>query len=310
MASRPAGAAKTHSARASKQLGELVLIIVRSLLWVGFTATGTALNMWAAILLLLLLNPVNLWGYLAAGFGAALAGSVDGGITGFGQVMALRWWLDGAASLGSFLSTVLASSSALAAGVVAGWWAHTQAGDLAGVLSGVVAYGCVFGLMQRPMLDYMAPRSILWVPVNVAASIVGAVALFAAYEASGSRRDMLQFRYAGLVYSLTVGIAFLRMTRETRKAMAAGRTGHDMLIEESGVDAGSARSVRHEAAHPALLEIHEHRVYRVYQASQDPNTLQSGTAYGPRVIADPSRFNSEDGENEPEIIDATYRVIP
>ncbi len=221
MGTRPAATPKTHHAPTlGRLLGEIVFLALRTLLWVGFTAAGMALNMWGAVVLLLLVAPGNLWGYLAVGFGLALAGGIGGAIVGIGQVMALRRWLDGAASLGSFFSTVLASSSALVAGTLAGWCVHTAAGDTVGILSGVVAYGCVFGFLQRPMLDYLARNSFLWVPANAAAALLGALGMLAAFDVSGGRRDTLQFRYVGVVYAVVTGLAFLWMSRETRRAFA------------------------------------------------------------------------------------------
>src|SRR5438045_2984502 len=95
---------------------EIGLLIVRSALWIGCTAVGVAINIWGAVTLLLLITPGNIWGYIATLLGAALAGSIGGVIMGAGQVLALRRWLDGAASLASFLSTVMASLVALAVG--------------------------------------------------------------------------------------------------------------------------------------------------------------------------------------------------
>lgn len=213
-----------HITNAVGAVTEITLLILRSALWVGFTTAGTALNMWGALALLLLITPESVWGYIATMFGAAVAGCLGGGVISFGQVLALRRWLDGAASLGSFLSTVLASSLALATGTSAGWWAHIAAGDLAGVFVGLVAYGPVFGFVQRPMVDFLARHSLLWVPVNAAASVLGAMAMLAAFDVSGGRRDMLQLRYAGIVYSLVTGVAFLCMTRQTRRAMSASHT--------------------------------------------------------------------------------------
>src|SRR5829696_6752981 len=97
-----------RSGRPLRQLpGEVVLLVLRTLLWVGFTAAGTALNMWAAVVLLLVFTPSSFWGYLAVGVGAGVAGAAGGGVTGFGQALALRRWLDTPAALGSFFSTVL-----------------------------------------------------------------------------------------------------------------------------------------------------------------------------------------------------------
>lgn len=95
-------------------------MILCTALWVGFTALGTALNLWGAVVLLLLIDPGNFWGYLGVLLGVLVMGCIGGTIIGFGQVLALRRWLDGAASLGSFLSTILASAAALATGTAAG----------------------------------------------------------------------------------------------------------------------------------------------------------------------------------------------
>lgn len=302
-----------HADTPGRVLGELALLFVRSLLWVGFTAAGTALNMWGAVVLLLLLAPSNFWGYLVLGFGAALAGGLGGAVVGFGQALALRRWLDGAASLGSFFSTVLASSTALASGTLAGWGAYSSVGDLAGAFFGVVVYGGVFGLIQRPMLDYMTTRSILWIPTNVVASVLGAVTMLAAFDVSGGRRDMLQFRYAGIAYALVVGAAFLWMTRETRRAMAARHIGQHTLRHVPGIATDPVHVLRdmRDAARPdpPLLEIHEHRVYRVYNAPQDPNADRDSYADSPGTLPGRGNSGSENGVDGPGVIDATYRVI-
>src|SRR5438128_1448766 len=117
-----------RSGRTPRHLaGEVALMILRTTLWIGFTALGTALNMWGAVVLLLLITPGNVWGYLGTVLGAAITGCIGGMIIGFGQVFALRRWLDGATSLGSFLTTILASASALATGTTARWWLHALA---------------------------------------------------------------------------------------------------------------------------------------------------------------------------------------
>lgn len=322
-----------RSGRTPKYLaGEVALMILRTMLWIGFTALGTALNMWGAVVLLLLITPGNFWGYLGTILSAAVTGCVGGMIIGFGQVLALRRWLDGAASLGSFFSTVLASSSALAAGTTAGWWVHTVAGDLIGALAGLVIYGCVFGFIQRPMVDYMARRSLLWVPVNAAASVLGAMAMLAAFAVSGGRRDMLQFRYAGIVYSLVAGAAFLWMTRRTRRAMADRRTvngdtttpythytrdsapvqtvrgGHG-VANQPGDDVSNAGF--ETGVETGVLEVHEHRIYRVYPAYRSSGDHDARH----RGYSDTPGHRSEDGDisnsgDGPEVIDAKYRVIP
>ena len=349
MGERPTHIRKTkggHTARRPRRvLGEVFLLVVRSVLWIACTAAGTALNMWGAVVLLLLIAPSSVWGYLALGLGAALAGGIGGAIAGFGQVLALRRWLDGAASLGSFFSTILASSSALAAATTAGWWVYTSAGDLPGVLSGVAVYGCVFGLIQRPMLDYMSGRSILWIPANAVASLLGALTVLVAFDVSGGRRDMLQFRYAGIAYSLVVGAAFLWMTRETRRAItsrppsqrhtaeghtaqrhtaegytaqrhtaegytAAERAGQQVLHDTPGAATDPMRMLRDAAiAGPALLEVHEHRVYRVYSVPQDLDRDQAVDVDSVRDLPDRGDSSSQDRDNGPDVIDATYRVI-
>lgn len=289
--------------------GEVALMILRTMLWIGFTALGTALNMWGAVVLLLLITPGNFWGYLGTILGAAVIGCVGGMIIGFGQVLALRRWLDGAASLGSFFSTVLASSSSLAAGTAAGWWVHTVAGDLIGALAGLVIYGCVFGFIQRPMVDYMARHSLLWVPVNAAASVLGAMGMLAAFDVSGGRRDMLQFRYAGVAYALVAGAAFIWMTRWTRRAMADRRTvngdtttpythytrdsapvqtvrGGRGIANQPGDDVSNAGFVT------GVLEVHEHRIYRVYSAYRSPGDHDAGHG----GYSDTPGNRSEDGD--------------
>jgi hypothetical protein len=97
-------------------VAEIALAVVRSVLWVGFTTAGIALNIWAAFVLLFLVTPGNVWGYAAVVFGAAIVACAGGVLIGIGQVLALRRWLDGTASLASFLSAVLASSAALIVG--------------------------------------------------------------------------------------------------------------------------------------------------------------------------------------------------
>jgi hypothetical protein len=315
MGQETARARRPRYARTPRQsLGALILLVVRALLWIGFTAAGIALNMWGAVVLLLLVAPGSFWGYLILGLGAGLAGVMGGAVIGLGQVLALRRWLDGAASLGSFFSTVLASSTALASGAVAGWWVYTSAGDLAGVFTGVSVYGCVFGLIQRPMLDYMARHSLLWVPVNVVASILGAMALLAAFDVSGGRRDMLQFRYAGIVYALVVGAAFLWITRETRRAMAQmpqadERMTSELLPHEPGSALEGTKGALHESFDQARMEIHVHQVYKVYPPSGNTDAYPGGNVGGPRAAGDAARPEPEDGEQGPDVIDASYRVI-
>ncbi len=302
---------------------EIALAVVRSVLWVGFTTAGIALNIWAALVLLLLLTPSNVWGYAAVVFGAAVLGCAGGVLIGIGQVLALRRWLDGAASLGSFLSTVLASSGALTVGTGAGWWVHTVAGDLAGALTGVIAYGTVFGFVQRPMLDYMARHSLLWVPVNAVSSVLGAMAVLAAFDISGGSRDMLQFRYAGIAYSLVTGAAFLWLTRHARRTLAvrnannAHAAGHHPVPGEpvewelnSVPDrAYSAGYTMNGAEYdPSVLEIHEHRIYRVHRVPGDTKAGHRGYTNAPgRAPEQRGSSNSGDG---PDVVEAVYRVIP
>lgn len=310
MSARWSRAQKHHHGRPAGQLvGEMLLSIVRTVLWVGFTAAGTALNMWAAVVLLLLFPPSDPWGYLAASVGAAIAGAVGGGIIGFGQVLTLRRWLDTAASLGSFFSTILASSSALIAGTLAGWWVHTAAGDLGGAFAGVVVYGLVFGLIQRPMLDYMSRYSGLWVPLNAIAAVLGAIAVLAAFDVSGGRRDMLQFRYAGLVYSLVVGVAFLWMTRETRKAMSNRRTTDLEPRDDSGSAPHAIHEVRKAELDPTVLEIHEHRIYSVLRVADESKVDSERNAAAPSHLPDKNPASFGDEKNSRDVIDTTYRVI-
>ena len=310
---------KDHLNRPVSQLiGESILLIVRTLLWVGFTTAGMALNMWAAVVLLLM-APSGFWGYLAAAFAAAVTGGISGGVIGFGQVLTLRRWLDTPASLGSFFSTILASSSALISGTLLGWWVHGVAGDLVGAIAGVVIYGLVFGLVQRPMLEYMSHSPMLWVPVNAVAAVLGALSVLAVYDVSGGSREMLQFRYGGLVYSLIVGIAFLWMTRETRMTMSKQRwamlepgdasdasdasdAGDD--LDEAPYSIDEAHDIWTEAAVLAMHEQHAQHVYRVFKVFRDPNT--SPTV--PKGNSAPSP--GPEGEVKgTDVIDGTYRVL-
>jgi len=194
----------------------------------------------------------------------------------------------------------------------------------------VAVYGCVFGLMQRPMLDYMSGRSILWIPANALASLLGALTVLAAFDVSGGRRDMLQFRYAGIAYAVVVGAAFLWMTRETRRVMASGplvqrhtaegytaegymateRAGQQVLHDTPGAATDRMRILRDAAIpDPALLEIHEHRVYTVYPVPQDLERDPAGDADSARDLPHPGVSGSQDREDGPDVLDATYRVI-
>ena len=302
MSTRSSNAATNRVTRSlSNLVAESALIIVRSALWVGFTTAGIALNMWGALMLLLLLTPSNVWAYLATVFGAVIVGCIGGVLTGMGQVLALRRWLDGAATLGSFLSTVLASSAALGVGTGVGWWMHTVAGDLAGVIMGLVAYGSVFGLIQRPMVDYMARYSLLWVPINAAAAILGAMALLAAFDVSGGRRDTLQFRYVGLVYAIVTGISYLWMTRQTRRAMAIERRSSRVsgqpapfTLQSPGVMSSGVDGTERDAD---LLQIHEYRVFTVREVPHDEHA------------GGPSGANPVNSGDAPDIIDTTFRVL-
>jgi hypothetical protein len=292
---------------------EMVLMVLRITLWVGPTALGVSLNMWGAVALLLLVNPGNIWGYFATILGAVVTGCVGGIIIGFGQVLALRRWLDGSASLGSFLSTILASSSALTAGTAIGWWLHTLAGDLVGALSGLLIYGCVFGFIQRPIVDYMSRHSMLWIPVNAAASVLGAMAMLAAFDVSGGRREILQFRYAGVVYSLVVGAAFLWMNHEMRKAVASRQhtaithSTRDGEPGEPGTEQHPANDINHLGPDPGVLEIHEHRVYRVYQrpGSSDAEHVHHDDDFD----RPPEQTGGSNYSDKPDVIDTTYRVM-
>jgi hypothetical protein len=180
-----------------------------------------------------------------------------------------------------------------------------------------VVYGCVFGLIQRPMLDYMAPHSLPWVPVNVVASILGALALLAAFDVSGGRRDMLQFKYAGIVYSLLVGAAFLWLTRETRRAMAERpqadeRMTSELLRNEPGFVVDRAQGALQEPFDEARMEIHLHQVYKVYPVSGNSGNTDAypgGNVGGPRAAGDATHPEPENGEQGPDVIDASYRVI-
>ncbi len=316
----PRATAHQGSPRLGHWLAEIVLLVLRSALWAGSTAVGIALNMWGAAVLLLLLAPANFWAYFLLLSGAAVIGFVGGMVISFGQVLALLRWLDGAASLGSFLSTALASALALAVGTGAGWWVHTVAGDLAGGFAGLVIYGSVFGFVQRPMLDYMSNRSILWVPANAVASVLGALAVLAAFDASGGRREMLQFKYAGIAYALVVGVAFLLMTRQTRTVLARRRARQDHVAGHNSPpsswelkgESGHPHDTRHntdDLGHdPGVLEIHEHCVYRIYPLPEDPHTLRDAHANASGRTSDPGVDPCfTDG---PDVIDATYRVIP
>jgi hypothetical protein len=226
-------------------------------------------------------------------------------------VLALRRWLDGVASLASFLSTVLASSAALAVGTGAGWWVHTLAGELPGALAGLVLYGVVFGFLQRPMVDYMADRSLLWVPVNAAASVLGAITMLAAFDVSGGRRDTLQFRYVGIVYAILTGVAFLWMTRRTRRALAALRDRpayvadqhSSVVLMAPGGAVGAGYATEYE---PDVLEIHEHRIYRVHRVPRRVITRSGGPTGRDGRARDQGAADAEDG---PDIVDAQYRVL-
>ncbi len=329
-----------HTGRIARAVTEISLLIIRSVLWVGFTTVGVAINIWGAVTLLLLITPGNPWGYIAMLLGAAIAGSVSGVIMSIGQVMALRRWLDGAASLASFLSTVIASSLALAVGTCSGWWAHTVAGDLIGALVGLMAYGGVFGFLQRPMVEYMADRSLLWVPVNAAASVLGAMAMLAAFDVSGGRRDTLQFKYVGIVYAIITGVAFLLMTHTTRRAMTA------RSVTAQHADAGDSaawppapapgviasgprfefgstnapgRGPGYQAGRGAhnlgytpdyasdLVEIHEHRIYTMRRGFRHVDSESGAHEHGSGFADGQGLAGPADGQ---DTIDTTYRVIP
>jgi hypothetical protein len=309
---------------------------MRALLWTGFTAGGTALNMWASTALLLFFAPSNLWGYLGVAFGALLAGGLGGAITGFGQVLALRKWLNVPASLGSFFSTILASSLALAAGTVCGWW-MTAVGALPGALAGILLYGVVFGLLQRPMLEYLSRRSLLWVLANSAAAVLGVLFMLAVFDLSGSKREMLQFRYCAVAYALVVGVSLVLMTRETRKDiennLAATRTdasvssfdgvdGTDSLEQGSAKAAYKVEGTYIVQSGAALFEVRERHSYEVFPISHKDD---SAGAVGPASIPLPprqdgaaSRGSKAEQADVPTdaptdaqdgVIDATYRVL-
>jgi hypothetical protein len=313
-----AGSPHTVTAQSRKHSGrllaEIAMMLVRSALWLGFTTIGTALNIWGAVVLLLLIAPGNIWAYVATLFGTAIVGCIGGAITGFGQALALRRWLDGAASLGSFLSTVLASSSALATSTGAGWWMHNVAGDLAGLLVSLVTYGSLFGFVQRPMVDYMAQHSILWVFANAAASVLGATAMLAAFDISGGRHDALQFRYAGIAYAIVTWAAFLWMTRQSRSAMAAQHADETNLAAwrttsspgiaapwprfETGSTNAPGRGPSYQGDRdkynldfaPDELEIHEHRIYSVRRGFRPLDTESAAYEHG-AVFADEQGFD-------------------
>lgn len=324
----PRGAQRTQgashgAARAVRAAREGALLVVRTVLWVGFTAAGVALNTWVAVTLLLLLTPQHPLSYVAIMLGAAVGGCLGGAAIGLGQVLALRRWLDGAASLGSFLSAVLASCAALSLGTTVGWWVYTVAGDLIGGLAGLVIYGSVFGVLQRPMLDYLTRHSLLWVPTNAIAALLGALAMIAGFGISGGSRDTLQFRYVGLVYALVTGIAFLWLTHEVRRALAADRELPDASafpVFPSSPLPGASAGAEHPDYDPDVLEIHEHRIYRVHRVpgkTVDPKARTSGS---PGNTGDPGIPSSRG--NRPheawgsrqvdaiDVIDGTFRVLP
>jgi hypothetical protein len=149
------------------------------------------------------------------------------------------------------------------------------------------------------------------------------MAVLAAFDISGGRRDMLQFRYAGITYSLVTGVAFLWLTRHTRRTMAvrhANNThvagnhpvpGEPVEWELDGVPgrAYSAGYATDRAEYgPGVLEVHEHRVYRVHRVLGDTNAGHSGhTDAAGRASEQRSSSNSGDGS---DVVDAIYRVIP
>lgn len=160
------------------------------------------------------------------------------------------------------------------------------------------------------MIDYISRRSIRWVPVNAAASVLGAVAMLAVFDVSGGRREMLQFRYAGTVYALVVGAAFLWMSRETRKAMANHQQRATRLSpgdEGVGFAHNPAYDLSDAGSEPDMFEIHEHRIYHVYKPRPDSGQELSHPA---AASDDPSkRLAGPNSENGPDVIDASYRVI-
>lgn len=308
------------------------LILVRALLWVGFTAAGTGLNIWSSVALLLLFAPSNIWGYFAMAFGALLAGGLGGAVTGFGQALALRRWLNIPASLGSFLGTILASSSALAAGTTGGWWLYSVFGALQGTFGGILIYGAIFGIMQRPMLEYLSRHSIIWVGANCAAAVCGAVSLLAVFDLSGGKRDMLQFRYPAVVYAVITGLALVLITRETRSAMASTPTPISSSSSNTDKDASSEQATSTwniERDHmvrsgAALFRVRERHSYEAFPVNFPEDAVSANapakiSARGPggttplRRQAKTKGFdNVEPAETtaaEADVIDATYRVI-
>lgn len=310
-----------YARRGAKATREIVLVLVRAALWIGFTAAGVALNMWGAVALLLLVTPDSIWGYIALLLGTALAGSLGGAVMGMGQVLALRRWLDGAASLGSFLSAVLASCAALTLGTTIGWWVYRVASDLIGALTGLLVYGSVFGFLQRPMLDYLARNSLLWVPANAIAAVLGALAMLAAFDVSGGSRDTLQFRYVGVVYALVTGIAFTWMTRETPRALAdrwgsyASGQPFSSSLQLPRADLSGTDYTDYD---PDVLEVHEHRIYRIYRVHRVPrvsNAPNVGSANYPGSSGSgsgggPSGHSPPDASGAPDVVDGTFRVLP
>jgi hypothetical protein len=174
------------------------------------------------------------------------------------------------------------------------------------------------------VVDYLARLSLLWVTANAVASVLGAVAVLAAFDVSGGR-DMLQFRYTGVVYSLVVGTAFLWMTRQARRAMSDPCTAKDQVaIPYGALSAGalgsgpgmprppsqSADNAVH-ACQPGVLEVHEHRVYRVHS----PYRLPAEPTTGHGAALNTPGYSSEGGDNSkpddgPDVIDTTYCVLP
>lgn len=266
--------------RITHLLSEAALLLIRSALWVGATTVGTVINAWGALTLLLLLTPSNIWGYLALLVGILLVGAVGGAVTGAGQALALRRWLNGAAAAGSFLSTVLASTVGLAAGTLLGWCLQGVWGETAGALSGLIVYGVVFGLIQSPMVAYVTHRPWVWVPANMAAAVLGALVLLVRFDLSGGRPEMLQFRYIGLIYALVVGIVFLVLSRRVRKSIADSGMGR--------------RQIRYSADHEEIQEGDLMRSHSTPENIAIPRT--------------PSRpLDSPAGD---DVIEGTFRVIP
>ena len=188
------------------------------------------------------------------------------------------------------------------------------------------------------MLDYLVRNSLLWVLANAAAAVLGALAMLAAFDVSGGRRDTLQFKYVGVVYALVTGVAFLWMTRETRKALAAERdaryvSGQPAFPSSPSLPLHGAgfSGLDYTDYDPDVIEIHEHRIYRVHRVPRVPGDPIIRSGNYPGNIGDtgdtddagstgrtrstgntggPPGHSQADARGEPDIIDTTFRVLP